>query len=148
MTLVETVAALLIVSVALLGLLDELVTYVHQQMAQRAHATAMRIATTALEDARRLPLATLSSASYPTATQSRNGVAYTTTTAVQTCAAATQASCVTPTSTDPSVARVAVTVSWSDTHGAHHLSLSTADADTGRGNLPGTSTGLTGSSSG
>ena len=54
MSLIEVVVAMAIITVGLLGMLTEIVAYFHQQTTQRAHAVALRIATTTLEDARRL----------------------------------------------------------------------------------------------
>jgi prepilin-type N-terminal cleavage/methylation domain-containing protein len=145
MTLIEVVVAMAIIAVGLLGLLDELVAYVHQQASQHARATALRIATTTLEDARRLPSNSLTAGTVTAPAVTRDGVAYTTTTSVQLCAAGQQ-TCTQ--GSGPSVARVSVSVNWSDSHGAHTIALSTSDADTSNGTLAGSTTGLTNGTSG
>lgn len=139
MSLVEVVVAMAIVTVGLLGMLTEIVTYFHQQTSQRAHAVALRLATTTLEDARRVSPSSLTG---NTVTVVKDNVSYTTTTTVQMCAPTNQATCTTPASGAASVARVAVSVGWTDARGAHHVALSTADADTGTGTLAGSSPGL------
>ncbi|MBV9291109.1 MAG: hypothetical protein JO222_01570 [Frankiales bacterium] len=142
MSMVEVMVAMGIVAISLLAMLDELVTYLHQQSTQRAHATALRIATATIEDARRLPSASILTGVLPTATTIRNGVTYTTNATVQMCSATTQTSCVTP-GTGASVARVDVTVAWSDSKGSHHLALSSSDVDTSQSSVSGSTTGLT-----
>jgi len=77
----------------------------------------------------------------------RDHVAYTTTTTVQMCSPLNQVTCTAPASGGPSVARVNVSVGWSDSHGDHHVAMSTADADTAAGNLAGSSSGLLSNSS-
>lgn len=141
-----------IVVTALLALLGEFTTYLHQQRAQRAHTYALRVATSALEDARRLPVSSLPLGSTSSTSPPHDGVAYTTTTNVVSCDPSVQSSCQAPAANGPSVARVGVTVSWSDAAGSHHLSLGTADADVSSttangstGNLTNNTTGTTGS---
>lgn len=136
-TLIEVVVALGIVVVSLLALLGEFTTYLHQQRTQKAHAYALRVATTNLEDARRLGPSNLSSGSVTT--QSHDGVAYTTTVNLQGCGASISAS---------SCKQLGVTVAWSDSSGAHHVDLSTADADTHQGSVAGSNGNLTTSSTG
>ena len=142
MSLVEVVVAMAIVTVGLLGMLTEIVTYFHQQTTQRAHAIALRLATTTLEDARRLATSSLTAGTYNAPPLVKGNVTYTTTTTVQLCAPTIQTSCTTPSSGGPSIARVNVSVGWTDGNGAHHIALSTADANTATGTLPGSSTGL------
>jgi len=142
MSLVEVVVAMAIVTVGLLGMLTEIVAYFHQQSGQRAHAVALRLATTTLEDARRLSPTSLTAGSFSAPPIVKDHVTYTTTTTVQMCAPTNQTTCTAPASGGPSVARVNVSVGWSDTHGDHHIALSTADADTATGNLAGSSSGL------
>src|SRR5436309_10738431 len=110
MSLVEVVVAMGIVTVGLLGLLTEIVTYFHQQTSQRAHAVALRLATTTLEDARRVAPTTLAAGTFTAPPVVRGNVTYTTTTTVQMCASTNQSSCTTPSSGGPSVARVQVSV--------------------------------------
>lgn len=147
MSLVEVVVAMAIVTVGLLGMLSEIVAYFHQQSSQRAHAVALRLATTTLEDARRLAPSSLTAGTYAAPPVVRDHVTYTTTTTVQMCSPANQTTCTTPTAGGPSVARVNVSVGWTDSHGAHHIAMSTADADTATGNLAGSSSGLLSNSS-
>jgi Tfp pilus assembly protein PilV len=142
MSLVEMVVAMAIVTVGLLGMLTEIVAYFHQQSSQRAHATALRLATTALEDARRLPHSALAAGSVVDPPVTKGSVSYQRTYSIQMCSPTTQTSCVTPAAGAPSVARMLVTVSWTDSKGQHHVSLSTADADTATSTLPGSSSGL------
>lgn len=148
MSLVEVVVAMAIVTVGLLGMLTEIVAYFHQQSGQRAHAVALRLATTTLEDARRLSPTSLTTGTYSAPPVVKDHVTYTTTTTVQMCAPTNQATCTAPAAGGPSVARVNVSVGWSDTHGDHHIALSTADADTATGNLAGSSSGLLSNTSG
>jgi len=147
MSLVEVVVAMAIVTVGLLGMLTEIVTYFHQQSSQRAHAVALRLATTALEDSRRVSPGTLTPGTITAPPVTKDNVSYTTTTTVQMCAPTDQTTCTTPASGGPSVARVQVSVGWTDSHGAHHVALSTAD-DATKGYLPGSSSGLLSNSSG
>lgn len=142
MSLVEVVVAMAIVTVGLLGMLTEIVAYFHQQSNQRAHAVALRLATTTLEDARRLSPAALTTGTFTAPPVTKGNVAYTTTTTVQMCAPTDQTTCTTPSSGGPSVARVQVSVGWNDSHGSHHVALSTANADTATGTLAGSSSGL------
>jgi len=137
-----------IVVVALLALLGEFTTYLHQQQSQRSHAYALRVATSALEDARRLPLSSLPAGSSTPPPQTHDGVAYATTTHVDTCDPSVQATCQAPAVNGPQVARVGVTVSWSDSTGAHHLNLSTADADTSGSSVNGSTGSLTNNTTG
>jgi type II secretory pathway pseudopilin PulG len=146
-TLIEVVVAMGIVVVSLLALLGEFTTYLHQQRTQRAHAYALRVATTTLEDARRLPAGSLPTGATTSPPQPHDGIAYTTTTHVDSCDPTNQATCVSKTGTG-SVARVSVTVSWSDSSGAHHLDLSTADADTHLSTVTGSDGGLTNNTTG
>lgn len=148
MTLVEVVVAMAIVVTGLLALLGEFTTYLHQQRSQRAHAYALRVATSALEDARRLPLSSLPAGATTMPPQTHDGVSYTTTTQVDTCDPSVQTSCQAPAANGPSVARVGVSVSWSDATGPHHLDLSTADADTQSSSVSGSNSGLTNNTTG
>lgn len=148
MSLVEVVVAMAIVTVGLLGMLTEIVTYFHQQTSQRAHAVALRIATTALEDSRRVAPGTLPLGTSTSQPQVKGNVSYTTTTTVQMCAPTDQTTCTTPAAGAASVARVAVSVGWTDARGSHHVALSTADADTGYHTLAGSSPGLLTNASG
>ena len=147
MSLVEVVVAMAIVTVGLLGMLTEIVAYFHQQSSQRAHAVALRLATTTLEDARRLAPGSLAAGTYAAPPVVKDHVAYTTTTTVQMCSPLNQVTCTAPASGGPSVARVNVSVGWSDSQGDHHVAMSTADADTAAGNLAGSSSGLLSNSS-
>ena len=147
MSLVEVIVAMSIVTVGLLGMLTEIVAYFHQQTSQRAHAVALRLATATLEDARRIAPGTLAAGAYPAAQVVKDHVTYTTTTTVQVCAPTNQSTCTTPSSGGPSVARVNVSVAWSDAHGDHHIALSTAD-DATSGVLAGSSSGLLSNASG
>lgn len=141
-TLVEVIVAMAIVVTALLALLGEFTTYLHQQRAQRAHAFALRIATTNLEDARSLKYGDQLGLPSGPLTQTHAGIAYTTTTHVDSCDPTNQTTCVIKTG-DGSVARLTVTVSWNDSSGAHHLSLSSADANTHQSTVTGSTGGLT-----
>src|SRR5436305_8141778 len=80
MSLVEVVVAMGIVTVGLLGLLTEIVTYFHQQTNQRAHAVALRLATTTLEDARRLTPSSLTPGTFTAPAADKGNVSHTTTT--------------------------------------------------------------------
>lgn len=128
MTLVEVVVAMAIVTVGVLGMLTEVVSYVRDQSTQRAHATALRIATTTLEDARSQNAALLSTQSPTTTPPKANGIAYTTSTNVQHVGG---------------VARITVTVSWTDGHGPHSLSLDSSTTDLSTSTLAGSTSGLT-----
>lgn len=141
LTLVEMVVAMAIVVVGVLGMLTEVVSYVRDQSTQRAHATALRLATTTLEDARSVSSDSLTGTSQTTT--GSNGIAYTTSTTVNHCLASssTQATCTTATGSD-SVARITVTVSWTDGHGSHQISLSSSSANLSASTLPGSSGSL------
>lgn len=137
MTLIEIVIAMAIVTVGLLGMLSEVVSYIKEQSTQRAHATALRCATTTLEDAR--AASTGASVPGPVHCTTSNGVSYTTTTTVK------------KETSDSSVSQVVVTVNWTDGHGPHQLSLNSATTDmsthalsSDTGNLITNATGTTG----
>jgi prepilin-type N-terminal cleavage/methylation domain-containing protein len=119
MTLIEIVIAMAIVTVGLLGMLSEVVSYIKEQSTQRAHATALRLATTTLEDARQNYGVVAPGTVIATSPPQSNGIAYTTKTVVA------------PEPGNPAVSQVAVTVSWTDGHGPHQLSLNSATTDTG-----------------
>jgi prepilin-type N-terminal cleavage/methylation domain-containing protein len=146
MTLIEVVVAMAIVTVGLLGMLTEVVSYVRDQSAQRAHATALRVATTTLEDARGQSSDTLASASPQPLTL--GGVTYTPSTQVQHCLATVQNSCVTPAAGQPSVARVVVNVTWRDVHGAHNISLNSATTNLTQSVVPGDTSHVLGNPTG
>ena len=76
MSLVEVIVAMAIVTVGLLGMLTEIVAYFHQQSGQRAHAVALRLATTTLEDARRLAPTSLAAGTYAAPPIIRDHVTY------------------------------------------------------------------------
>jgi len=124
MTLIEIVIAMALVTVGLLGMLTEVVAYVKEQSTQRAHATALRYATTTLEDARS-NLSNVTLGTHPSAPQTMGGVTFTPTTTVTTC----------PSS--PDCVRLGVTVSWTDGHGSHQLTLNSSAANTAAKTLSG-----------
>ena len=148
LSLVEVIVAMAIVTTGLLGLLGELATYIHQHSFQRAHTTAVRLATSSLEHSRRLSVSDLSTLP-PTDTQTvpLNGVDYTRTTTVQICKAQSGGACAAAGPGDPAFARVQVSVSWADGNGSHHVALGSSDADGGN-TLPGSTSGLLSNGSG
>src|SRR5256885_1461499 len=146
-TLVEVIVAMGIVVTALLALLGEFTTYLHQQRTQRAHAYALRVATSTLEDARNTKYGSLQQGVWPDTQQTHDGITYTTATQVQTCNPADQTQCLSP-GTGPSVVRVGVTVNWTDSAGVHHVNLNTADANTHLSTVTGSTGGLTDNNTG
>lgn len=142
LSLVEVIVAMAIVTTGLLALLGELATYIHQHSFQKSHATALRVATSALEHSRRLSVTDLSTMQpTETSTVPVNGVDYTRTRTIQICKAGTVGSCVPAGADDPKVARVAVSVTWRDGNGSHRVSLGSSDAD-GANMLAGSTSGL------
>jgi hypothetical protein len=140
---------LFIVTVGVLALLTELVTYIQGQVHDKHQATAMRLATTALEDARHLPYNSLASLAGSTTTTPRSG--YTQITSVQICSASdAEAACTSPGS-GASTARVSVTITWQDGTAQRQFALTSAVSDTSTRTDSsagsGTLSGLTGGSS-
>lgn len=131
MTLVEILVALTLITVAILGLLGELASYVKQQHLEKTQATAIRLATGSLENAQQLSFTTLeSTAGTTTATTPINGTNYTNTTNVQVCSASDDPnSCTTPTGSTPQVVHASVTVSWAANGRQHSIQLQRGYAD-------------------
>lgn len=149
LTLVEALIGLLIVSVGVLALLGELVGYMRGQVSDKAHAGAVRLASTQIEDARNLPYTGpggLSSMSSYAGTNVGNGITYSYVTAVQMCLPTDPAtSCTTPSANDPSVARVSVTVSWTDSGRSRQVVMSSNVTNTSPGVQTAAATGSLGS---
>lgn len=143
LSIVEVLIAIAIVTTGLLALLGEMATYVHQHSYQKARTTAVRLATTELEDARRRPVKYLKTlAGTSTTSVAGNGVSYTKTTTVEICKVGSGAACTNPAAGEDAVARVQVSVAWTDSHGDHHVTLRSTDADTDPTKLPGSTNGL------
>jgi prepilin-type N-terminal cleavage/methylation domain-containing protein len=132
MSLVEMMIAVFIISVGLLALAGELAANLHGQVADKRQAIAVRLATTTLEDARRLTYHSLTlSAGNQSQTTSQSGTAYTAATSVEVCSATDPAgTCTTPGSGAASDVRVVVTVSWDEAGHTRHVSLASNLGDT------------------
>ncbi len=149
LSLVEVIVGMAIATTALLGLLGELASYIHQQTFQKAHTTAVRLATSELEDARRMTIQGLRQlpASPPPQTVPRNGVDYEKTTTIELCKVGSGPTCDPAAPGDDAVARVKVNVAWTDARGKHQVALRSTAADAS-GTRPGSTSGLVTDASG
>lgn len=143
LSMVEVVVAIAIVTTGLLALLGELATYIHQHSYQRARTSAVRFATTELEDMRGRPIGYLSALPQTNVDQPlAGGVSFTRTTTVQICKAGDPSCANPPQSGEPAVARVTVDVAWTDSRGDHHVALRSSDAGNDAKNIAGSTSGL------
>jgi prepilin-type N-terminal cleavage/methylation domain-containing protein len=126
-TLVETMVAIVLVTIAIFALSAELTAYLHHQANERARTTAVRLMTSSLENARRLPAEQLAAIPAGTAVGppvADGGRDFTTTEVVQRCSVTdADDQCTTPASADVVDTRVRITVSWQD--GGETRSVST-----------------------
>jgi type II secretory pathway pseudopilin PulG len=131
MTLVEILVAITLVTVAILGLLGELASYIKQQHLEKTQVTAIRLANGSLESAQQMSFSALKGlAGTNTATQTVRGTAYTQTTKVQVCSATDSPNtCTTPTGSTPQVVHASVTVSWVANGSTHTIQLQRGYAD-------------------
>lgn len=140
-TLVETLVALCIVTVALFALTASLTAYLHHQAIDKSRTTAVRLMTTSLENARRLPASTIAtlSGSYPSTDPTGK---YTTSTVIQHCSLTDSASaCTAPSSAANEDVRVRITVSWLDGTKSRSVSTYTSIADDSTGTYSPTGSG-------
>lgn len=142
-TLVETMVAIVIVTIAIFAMTAELTAYLHHQANERSRTTAVRFMTTAVENARRLTPATLASLpALSSGTRTELGKTYTTTTTLAHCSASdAPTACTTPTSAAQEDLRVRVTVSWSDGTTTKRVSTYTSVADDSTGTYSPTGSG-------
>jgi prepilin-type N-terminal cleavage/methylation domain-containing protein len=127
-TLVETMVAIVIVTIAMFALMAELATYLHHQALEKSRNAAVRHMTTAVETARGLKdLSALTTGSHQSTSPDGR---YTTTEVVERCSATDpQGTCTTPSSSSQEVLRVRVTVSWNDNGRTRSVSTYTALGD-------------------
>jgi prepilin-type N-terminal cleavage/methylation domain-containing protein len=132
-TLVETMVAIVLVTIAIFALSAELTAYLHHQANERARTTAVRLMTTSVENARRLTASQLAAIPAGTAIApptTDGGRTYTTTEVIQRCSVNDAAStCTTPASSADLDTRVRVTVSWADGTETRSVSTYTSVAD-------------------
>ncbi len=131
MTLVEILVAITLVTVAVLGLLGELASYIKQQHLEKTQATALHLANGSLESAQQMSFANLKTlAGTTTATKSVLGTNYTETTNVQVCSATDLPSvCTTPSGSTAQVVHASVTVNWTANGGQHTVQLQRGYSD-------------------
>ena len=130
-TLVETMVAIVLVTIALFALMAELTAYVHHQANERRRTTAVRYLTTTLEKARGLTAQNLALVSSNTTGQVVEGVSYSATQVLQRCLVSDPPDqCTTPGANDPYDTRLRVTISWPDGTATRSVSSYTALADT------------------
>lgn len=132
-SLAESLVALVMITVAVLGMAAELTRYIEQQGRQKARLTAVRLVGSSIESARRVPYDQLVGAQGAVVAPGNvvNGVSYTTTTRVQSCTLGEPlATCTTPLDAASTDLRVRVTVGWTDRTGAHAVTSATSVADT------------------
>jgi type II secretory pathway pseudopilin PulG len=136
-TLVETMVAIVLVTIAIFAMTAELTAYLHHQANERARTTAVRLMTTSLEKARGLtPTALAALPQNPTiAPYTDNGRTYHQTEVISRCSVSDPAGTCTPTSaTAPDLdTRVRITVSWADGDQTRSVSTYTSVADDSNG---------------
>jgi type II secretory pathway pseudopilin PulG len=133
-TLVETMVAIVLVTIAIFALMAELTAYVHHQANERARATAVRYLTRTLEVARGLPAATLAqipAGSIAVPTMVDGGVTYSGTEVLQRCSVSDPpGTCTPPASSAQLDTRLRVTITWPDGSATRSVSTYTSLADT------------------
>jgi prepilin-type N-terminal cleavage/methylation domain-containing protein len=134
-TLVETMVAIVLVTIAMFALMAELTAYVHHQANERRRTTAVRYLTTTLEKARGLTASDLAlvptgSISVPAITD--GGVTYSGTEVVARCLVSDPVGSCTPTSANDAHldTRLRVTITWPDGTATRSVSSYTSLADT------------------
>ncbi|HVU75083.1 MAG TPA: type II secretion system protein [Mycobacteriales bacterium] len=143
-TMAEMLVGLVIISFGLLALLDGIILAVHTQRERVQRAAAIRVATTASEDARRIPFSSLAAlvGAPQTSTKTVNNTTYQTTTTETLCAVTDGAeACTTPGSGSPSAVRVKVDVKWTSGSKQHSVTVGTSVTDASQALLTGTGTG-------
>ena len=144
-TLVETMVAIVLVTIAIFALMAELTAYVHHQANERARTTAVRYLTTTLEVARGLPAATLAqipAGSIDVPPHVYGGVTYSGTEVLQRCSVSDPAgTCTPPASSAQLDTRLRVTITWQDGSATRSVSTYTSLADTASSTYTPTSSG-------
>jgi Tfp pilus assembly protein PilV len=133
-TLVETMVAIVLVTIAIFALMAELTAYVHHQANERARTTAVRFLTRTLEIARGLPAATLAqipAGSITVPPLVDGGITYSGTEVLQRCSVSDPAgTCTPPASSAQLDTRLRVTITWPDGRATRSVSTYTSLADT------------------
>lgn len=131
MTLVEILVAITLVTVAILGLLGELASYIKQQHLEKTQATALRLANGPLETAQQTAWSSLTAQAGTTPdVKTVNGTSYSRTETIQVCSATdTPNTCTTPSGSTASVVHVSVTVNWSANGSNHSIQLQRGYSD-------------------
>lgn len=143
-TLVETMVAIVLVTIAFFALTAELTTYLHSQANDRARATATRLIASSLESARGLTATTL--AALPTnpslAPYVEGGRTFTQTEVITKCSVTDAAgTCTTPSSAATTDFRVRITVSWKDGSTTRSVMTYSSVADSHNGTYSPTGSG-------
>lgn len=125
MTIIEMLVAMALISVAVLGLLGELVADIKQQHTEKLQTNALRVASSTLESARNLSWSSLQSlVGTTTTTPTVEGTTYTDVTKLQLCAPTDAPTvCNTPASNAPTTARATVSVSWTNNGTSHTVKM-------------------------
>jgi len=145
-SLVESLVAIMLVTIAIFALVAELTSYVHHQANEKARTSAVRYLSSSLESARSLSAYSLSQiAAGPVTVQPKtiNGITFTTVETLQRCTITDPAgSCNDPgTNTAVLDTRVRITVSWRDGNATRSVSSYTSLADTSNGKYVATGSG-------
>jgi Tfp pilus assembly protein PilV len=144
-TLVETLVAIVLVTIAIFGLMAELTAYVHHQANERARTTAVRHLTTTLEKARRQSATTLALIPAGTLTVPPlidRGITYSGTEVIARCSVSDPAgTCTSPATPAQLDMRVRITISWPDGTATRSVSSYTSLADTSSGTYTPTGSG-------
>lgn len=144
-TLVETMVAIVLVTIAIFAMTAELTAYLHHQANERARTTAVRLMTTTIEAARGLTsaeLALIATGANP-AQHVDHGITYSVAEDVQRCLVSDPAgTCTAQAVGSPNIdMRVRITVSWPDGDQTRSVSTYTSVADTHSTTYSPTSTG-------
>jgi prepilin-type N-terminal cleavage/methylation domain-containing protein len=130
-SLVEMIVALFMITIGLLALVGQFAASIRAQHQQKLHASALRMATESVEQARQLPFSSLATLPSVTGTSVAHGTTYTEATSVRVCSPTdTGTACTPPAAGAPSAVRVEVDVSWRDGARSRHVRLGTSVADT------------------
>ncbi len=138
-TLIETMVAIVLVTIAVFALTAELGAYLHHQANEKSRTSAVRLMTTTLENARHASWSTVKGIN---GTNAAAVGRFTTTTQVQQCTVTDpEGTCTAPASDAVRDVRVRVTVSWLDGSTRKQVSSYTSLADDADGSYSPTGSG-------
>lgn len=144
-SLVESLVAMMLVTIAIFALVAELTSYVHHQANEKARTSAVRYMTDALESARSLTASALKQLSTgPQTIQPKtiNGVTFSMVETLERCTVTDPTgTCTTPASDAVLDTRIRITVSWADGTSTRSISTYGSLADTSNGKYVSTGSG-------